>query len=89
MVNTLVLVYPDLTKPFILDTDASGVGIGAILSQKQDDKERAVAYYSRVLTKSKRNHCVIRRELLAVVDSIKQFHTYLYGTKFVIHTDHG
>ena len=89
LVNTPVLVYPDLTKPFILDTDTSGVGIGAVLSQKQDDKERVVAYYSRVLTKSERNYCVTRRELLAVVDSIKRFHTYLYGTKFVIHTDHG
>ena len=89
LVNTPVLVYPDLTKPFILDTDASGVGIGAVLSQKQGDKERVVAYYSRVLTKSERNYCVTRRELLAVVDSIKHFHTYLYGTKFVIRTDHG
>ena len=52
LVNTPVLVYPDLTKPFILDTDASGVCIGAVLSQKQGDKERVVVYYSRVLTKS-------------------------------------
>ena len=89
LVNTPVLGYPDLTKPFILDTDASGVGIGAVSSQKQDDKERVVACYSRVLTKSERNYCVTSRELLAVVDSIKHFHTYLYGTKFVIHTDPG
>ena len=46
-------------------------------------------YYSRVLTKSERNYCVTRDELLAVIDSIKHFHTYLYGTKFVIRTDHG
>ena len=45
-------MYPDLTKPFILDTDASGVGIGVVLSQKLGDKERVVVYYSRVLTKS-------------------------------------
>ena len=89
LVNTPILVYPDLTKPLILDTDASGVGIGAVLSQKQGDKERVVAYYSRVLTKSERNYCVTRDELLAVIDSIKHFHTYLYGTKFVIRTDHG
>ena len=89
LVNTPILVYPDLTKPFILDTDASGVGIGAVLSQLQGGKERVVAYYSRVLTKSERNYCVTRRELLAVIDSIKHFHTCLYGTKFVIRTDHG
>ena len=84
-----VLVYPDLTKPFILDTDASGVGIGAVLSQKQGGTERVVAYYSRVLTKSERNYCVTRRELLAVIDAIKHFHTYLYGAKFLVRTDHG
>ena len=89
LVDTPILVYPDMTKPFILDTDASGVGIGAVLSQMQGDKEKVVAYYSRVLTKSERNYCVTRRELLAVVDSIKHFHTYLYGAKFVIRTDHG
>ena len=87
--KTCLVNTPDLTKPFILDTDASGVGIGAVLSEKQCDKERVVAYYSRVLTKSDRNYCVTRCDILAVVDSTKHFHTYLYGTKFVIHTDHG
>ena len=88
-VNNPTVIYPDLTMPFILDTDASGVGIGAVLSQEQGDKERVVAYYSRLLTRSKQNYCVTRHELLSVVDSIQHFHTYLYGTKFVIHTEHG
>ena len=57
LVSTLILVYPDLTKPFILDTDVSGVGIGAVLSQNQGDKERLVVYYSGVLTKSEQNYC--------------------------------
>ena len=89
LVNTLFLVYPDLTKPFMLDTDPSEVGIGAVLSQKQGDKERVVAYYNLVLTKIKQNNSITRHELLAVTDSIKHFHTYLHGTKFVVHTDHG
>ncbi|KAJ8399525.1 hypothetical protein AAFF_G00409360 [Aldrovandia affinis] len=46
-----VLAIPDLTKPFILDTDASNDGIGAILSQTGMEGERVVAYYSRALHK--------------------------------------
>ncbi|XP_011637221.1 uncharacterized protein LOC105427251 [Pogonomyrmex barbatus] len=72
----------------ILDTDASGFGIGAILSQVQDGYERVIAYYSRVLNKPERNYCTIRRELLALVESVKHFHHYLYGKSFSIRTDH-
>ena len=67
--------YTDYNKPlFILDTDASDIGIGAVLSQADDSgRERVVAYASRVLTKSERRYCVTRRELLAVVTFVKQF----------------
>ena len=41
------------------------------------------------MSKSERNYCVTRRELLAIVEAIKHFHTYLYGVKFTIRTDHG
>ena len=54
--------------PFILDTDASDTGIGAVLSQTSSDgNERVIAYGSRLLTKPERQYCVTRRELLAVV----------------------
>ena len=89
LVSAPILTYPDIEQDFILDTDASGVGIGAILSQKQDGQERVIAYYSKVLSKSERNYCVTRRELLAIVEAIKHFHTYLYGVTFTIRTDHG
>ena len=90
LVSSPVLVFPDYRKPFILDTDASDVGIGAVLSQIQDDgQEHVVAYASRVLTKAERRYCVTRRELLAVVTFIQQFRPYLLSSHFTLRTDHG
>ena len=83
-----ILAFLRTDLPSILDTDASDHGIGAVLSQIQDGKERVIAYYSRVLSKAERNYCVTRRELLAVVDSVQNFHYYLCGKPFFIHTDH-
>ena len=85
-----VLSLPDFTKQFILDTDASDSGIGAVLSQKQHDgSECVIAYASRVLSKPERRYCVTRKELLAVVYFIKYFRPYLLGKPFVLRTDHG
>ena len=73
-----------------MDTDASNVGIGAVLSQVQDDgKERVIAYGSRVLSKAERRYCVTRRELLAVVYFLQHFRPYLLGRHFTMRTDHG
>ena len=84
-----ILVYPDFTKPFILDTDASNEGIGAVLSQLDaQGKERVVAYGSRVLSKAERNYCATRKELLAVVTFIIYFRPYLLGHRFQLRTDH-
>jgi len=60
----------------------------AVLSQVQEGEERVIAYFSRVLSKTEKNYCVTRRELLAIVDSVKFFHHYLYRRKFLIRTDH-
>ena len=61
-------------------TDASMVGIGAVLSQpNNDDLERPVAYISRALQKHERNYAVIELETLAIVWAIKQFCHYLCG----------
>ena len=82
------MVYPDPAALFILDTDASGTGIGGVLSQKCLEEERVIAYFSRALSAQECRFCVTRRELLAVVKAIKHFHAYLYGRKFIIRTDH-
>jgi hypothetical protein len=56
--------------------DASNVGMGSVLSQVQDGQEKVISYYSKSFNKAKRKYCVTRRELLAVVTSIKNFHHY-------------
>ena len=88
LTNSPILSLPDLTKEFILDTDASNFAIGAVLSQKTDDGEKVIAYASRALSKSERKYCVTRKELLAVVHFVKYFRHYLYGRHFVVRTDH-
>ena len=83
-----VLVLPSEEDTYILDTDASDRGIGAVLSQVKDEQERVVAYHSKALSRPERNFCVTRRELLAVISGISHFHHYLYGRTFQIRTDH-
>ena len=88
LVEAPVLPYPDLSSPFLLDTDASDEGLGAVLSQVKDGKEHVVAFYSAKFSGPERNYCVTRKELLAVVKSLEHFHPYLYGARFTIRTDH-
>ena len=83
-----LLIYPQLDAEFVLDTDASSTGIGAVLSQQDNGQERVVAYYSRALSPAERHYCVTCRELLAMVKAIKHSHTYLYGMTFRLRTDH-
>ena len=85
-----VLAFPDFTREFILDTDASDCGIGGVLSQVDaNGHERVIAYGSRVLSKPERQYCVTRRELLAVVAFTDHFRPHLIGQQFVLRTDHG
>ncbi|KAG1926663.1 hypothetical protein F2P79_024745 [Pimephales promelas] len=64
------------------------VGVGAVLSQRGENGERVVAYYSCSLSRPERNYCVTRRELLAVVLAVRHFRPYLLGTRFTLRTDH-
>ena len=84
-----VLVFPDFTKEFLLDTDASDQEIGAVLSQIQSNgQERVITYASCLLNKSERHYCITRKELLAVVTFLNHFRQYLLGRKFILRTDH-
>ncbi|MEE4246960.1 MAG: pol polyprotein, partial [Kangiellaceae bacterium] len=87
-----VLALPDMSEnagEFVLDTDASDVAIGCVLSQVQKDAgERVVAYGSRALTPAERNYCVTRKELLAVVEFIRRNRACLIANKFKVRVDH-
>ena len=80
--------FPTETDQFIIDTDASLVGQGAVLSQKIDGKEKVIGYFSKCFTRAERKYCVTRRELLAIVSALKHFHHYVYGRHFIIRCDH-
>ena len=89
LVSAPVLTYPNDQDKFILDTDASDKAMGAVLSQVQEEVERVVAYGSKTFSRSEKNYCVTRKELLAVVYFVKHFKHYLLGKQFLIRTDHG
>ena len=82
-----ILAYPDFapsSPPFVLQTDASAMGLGAVLEQGG----HVIACASRTLTKSESNYSVIQRECLAAVFGMKQFRHYLLGRSFTLMTDH-
>ena len=88
LVSAPVLAYPTREGQFILDTDASAMAIGAVLSQIQDGEERVIAYASSSLPKAKQNYCTTYRELYAVVRFVKHFSHFLWGRPFLVRTDH-
>ena len=86
--ESLILAYADFKAPFVLHTDASGDGLGAVLYQVQDGQKRVIAYASRSLSKSERNYPVHKLEFLALKWAITdKFHEYLYGSEFQVFTD--
>ena len=83
-----VLALPNDEDQYMLDTDASDFGLGAVLSQIQQGEERVIAYTSCSLMTAERHYETTRKELLAIVYGLKQFRQYLTGRHFVIRTDH-
>ena len=77
-----VVAYPDFSIPFRLYTDASNVGLWAILAQQQKEKEHIICCASRTLSKSEQNYSATKKECLAVVWGIKNFHSYLIVESF-------
>ena len=78
------MVLPDFSKPFILETDASGSGIGAILSQNS----HPIAFFSKKLSPRMQQNSAYVRELYAITEAVAKFRHYLIGHPFIIRTDH-
>ncbi|XP_076032751.1 uncharacterized protein LOC143020322 isoform X3 [Oratosquilla oratoria] len=83
-----ILRLPDPKLTFVLRTDASLYGLGAVLLQYHDECPHPVAYASRKLLDREKRYSTIERECLAVVFSISRFDYYLRGKEFVLEVDH-
>ena len=89
LITTPILTVANPAKPYTLQTDASERGVGAVLSQTdEEDDEHAVAYASRKLLPREVNYSTIEKECLAIVWALQFFHTYFYDQTFVVQTDH-
>ena len=82
------LTIPSPEDSFILATDASGQGIGAVLSVTRSGVDLPVAYFSRKLTGPEQNYAITELECLALVKAIEHFTYYLVGKHFTVTTDH-
>lgn len=88
LVSAPILAFPDFKETFHLYTDASNDGIGVTLGQIQNGREVAIAYAGRDFNSAEKQYTTTERECLSAIFGIKKFEPYLYGRKFVLHTDH-
>ena len=79
-----LLTYPNFNKTFEIHTDASKVQLGACISQEG----RPVAFYSRKLNPAQTRYTTTERELLSIVETLKEFRNILLGQQIIVHTDH-
>jgi transposase InsO family protein len=80
----VMLAYPDFSKPFEIHTDASHTQLGAVISQ--DGKP--IAFYSRKLNPAQTRYTTTERELLSIVETLKEYRNILLGHEIIVYTDH-
>ena len=94
LTSSPILQYPDVSKGYVLHTDASEYGIGAVLSQVQDIgegiplREVVIAYTSKQLLERERKWATVEKETYAIVHAVKVFRTYIYGQQITVYSDH-
>jgi hypothetical protein len=88
LISPPVLKCPDFNQRFILTTDASGEGLGAVLSQGEIGKDLPVTFGSRTLNRAEKSYSTTEKELLAIMWGMRYFRPYLYGRTFTVVTDH-
>jgi transposase InsO family protein len=82
------LEIPDDSDEFMIETDASGYAIGAVLNIKSNDIWKPVEFYSKTLSKTQQNWPAREREAFAIVAALQKFDHYVRGRSFNVHTDH-
>ena len=83
-----VLAHFDPQRPLTLECDASQYGVGAVLFQDTPDGRRPVIYASRSMSETERRYSQLEKEALAAVFGVQKFHTFLFGRRFTLVSDH-
>ena len=80
----VLLGYPDFNAPFEIHTDASKLQLGAVISQKG----KPIAFYYRKMNSAQQNYTMTEKELLSIVETLKEFRNILLGHQMTVYTDH-
>ncbi|XP_021719923.1 uncharacterized protein LOC110687584 [Chenopodium quinoa] len=88
LISAPVIQPPDWSPPFEIMCDASDYAVGAVLGQRTEKKLHAIYYTSKTLSSTQMNYATTEKEMLAVIYAIDKFHSYLVGSKVIIHTNH-
>jgi hypothetical protein len=79
-----ILAFPNFNEEFVIYTDASNYQLGGVITQKK----RPLAFYSRKLKDAQTRYTTTERELLSIIEILKEFRTILLGHKIIVYTDH-